>query len=106
MKAIKKPIKVDCWLITQKELNNMYEKLSNIYPKFDECVWGMETLGCNLHGANVLIHKKLNKKNITATICDLNEEIPLRAGDYLIKEENKFYTCSSNIFKKKYKIIK
>ncbi len=101
MKAIKKPIKVDCWLITQEELNDIYTKRN------------AHAFSGKLHGAECWFYKErkydYDKKkgfgNVIAKIKTLEGDMMLRAGDYLIRGIKKeFYPCRADIFKKTYQL--
>jgi len=107
MKAIKKPIKVNCWLITQDELNDIWRK------KLDEDN-SINAFGGKLHGANVWFRRERKDDYdktkgwgmVIAQIETLEGNMKLRAGDYLIKGVAKeFYPCRADIFKKTYQIL-
>lgn len=109
MKAIKKPIKINCWLITQKELDDIWER------KMIKEGNGLSAFGGKLYGAEVWFFKErkddYNKKkgwgNVVVKIKTLKGDMLLSAGNYLIKSVAKnFYPCRADIFKKTYKIIK
>lgn len=91
MKAIKKPIKINCWLITQKELDDIYTK------------GNAHAFGGKLHGAKCWFYRE---RNVITKIRTLEGDMILRGGDYLIKGvKNEFYPCRADIFKKTYKLI-
>lgn len=102
MKAIKKPIKINCWLITQAELDYIYMK------------GNADAFSGKLHGAECWFYKERkdewDKKkgfgNVIAKIRTLEGDMILRAGDYLIKGIKKeFYPCKADIFEKTYKLL-
>lgn len=108
MKAIKKPIKVNCWLITQQELDNIWHKkeIGNS---------GLSAFGGKLHGTECWFVKEriddYDKSkgfgNVIVKIKTLEGNMILRAGDFLIMGIKKeFYPCRADIFKKTYQIIK
>ena len=106
MKAIKKPVKVSCWLITQKELDDIWKKKTlgegNITSFADK-----------LHGAKVWFRRERkdegHKKgwgDVIVQIDTLEGSMRLKAGEYLIKGvAGEFYSCRADIFRKTYKII-
>jgi len=107
MKAIKKPVKVNCWLITQDELDNIWRKKLNTDS-------GISAFGGKLHGADVWFMRKrkddYNKSKgwgmVIAKIKTLEGEMELQAGEYLIKGvAGEYYPCRFDIFKKTYKLI-
>jgi len=107
MKAIKKPVKVNCWLITQDELNDIWRKELDKDNRIN-------AFGGKLHGADVWFRRErkddYNKTKgwgmVIAQIKTLEGEMKLRVGDYLIKGvAGEFYPCRADIFKKTYKII-
>ena len=92
MKAIKKPIKVNCWIITQAELNDIYAK------------GNAHAFAGKLHGAECWFYRE--RKDVIAKIKTLEGDMTLRAGDYLIQGIKKeYYPCRADIFRKTYKII-
>jgi len=102
MKAIKKPIKVNYWLITQAELNNIYTK------------GNAHAFGGKLHGAECWFYrerkddwdKKKGWGDVIVKIKTLEGDMTLRAGDYLIRGIKKeYHPCKADIFRKTYKII-
>ncbi len=105
MKAIKKPIKVNCWLITQKELDDIFN-----HKKENNS--GLSAFIGKLHGAETYFfierdyYNKKIKINVSCKIKTLEGDMRLNAGDYLIKGiKGEFYPCRADIFKKTYKII-
>ena len=106
MKAIKRPIKVSCWLVTQKELDDIWKK------KIIED-GNMTAFGGKLHGAKVWFMKERKddgyKKgwgDVIAKIDTLEGSMRLRAGEYLIKGvAGEFYPCRADIFRKTYKLL-
>jgi len=107
MKAIKKPIKINYWLITQKELDFIWKKKI-------ETDNHVHAFGGKLHGAEVWFFRKrkddCNKRKgwgyVIVLIKTLEGEMRLEAGDYLIKGVmGEFYPCRADIFKKTYKLL-
>ena len=101
MKAIKKPVKVNCWLITQDELNDIWRKKLEGDNRI--CAFGGK-----LHGADVWFmrekkddyDKRKGWGRVIARIKTLEGEMILRAGDYLVKGVvGEFYPCRADIFK-------
>jgi hypothetical protein len=106
MKAIKKPVTVNCWLITQKELDKIWDKKKAENPD-------ITSFGTKLHGAGVwLLRRKKNEYDkrqgygeVIARIRTLEGYMDLKAGDYLIKGVvGEFYPCRADIFNKTYKL--
>jgi hypothetical protein len=108
MNAIRKPVKVNCWLITQDELDCIWQKTL----KKDKHI---SVFKSKLHGANAWFMKerkndygkRKGRRMVVAQIETLEGRMILRGGDYLIKGvAGEFYPCRADIFKKIYQIIK
>jgi len=107
MKATKKPVTINCWLITQEELDYIWNKAAIGMP-------GLLEFGSNLHGANVWIYrerideydKRKGFGKVVSRIKTLEGDMLLDAGNYLLKGVlGEFYPCRADIFKKTYTIV-
>jgi len=107
MKAIKKPIRINYWLITQEELNDIWKKKIETDNRI--C-----SFSGKLHGAEVWFMRERKDDYdkhkgwgiVITRIKTLEGEMKLRAGDYLIKGvAGEFYPIKKNIFDKTYKIL-
>ena len=105
MKAIKKLIKVNCWFITQEELDNIWRKKL-------ETDNSIHAFGGKLHGAEAWFYRErkddYDKRKgwgmVVAKIKTLEGDMKLFAGDYLVKGiKGEFYPCRADIFIKTYK---
>jgi len=105
MRYIKKPIKIDAWLIIQEELDSIWDKKKKQDPH-------ISAFGGKLHGADVWFKRERKDRydkrkgfgNVIAMIKTLEGDMIVRADDYLIKGiQKEYYPCKPDIFEKTYK---